>query len=355
MAAHSLGICIGASTISFVETEQINGVIKVTSTKSIIHEGNPKKILTTHLGAIDDNVSVTVTGRKFKHLINAHVVSEPEAIEKSLKHLELAGKYDTLASLGGENFIVYCLNQNGGIDNVLTGNKCASGTGEFFLQQIGRMNLSMAEAIEMSRQDDYYKVSGRCSVFCKSDCTHALNKGIDKGLVVAGLCKMIADKTLELLSKRSASGTLPTVMAIGGVAQNHSVINFIRESYPELYIPEEAPYFEALGASITGLESEHSFDKNNIFKHNTSNFATLDKLDSSDSRVTFKTLERAEAQAGDECLLGLDVGSTTTKAVIIRANDNALLSICLPAHKRKSRSGISRLLHGAEEANQKSR
>ncbi len=75
-----------------------------------------------------------------------------------------------------------------------------------------------------------------------------------------------------------------------------------------------------------GLESEHNFDKNNIFKHNTSNFATLEPLDSNHAKVTFKSLERAEANTGDECLLGLDVGSTTTKAVIVRAKDNALLA-----------------------------
>ena len=236
MAERSLGICIGASTISFVETKFSSGVTEITSFKSIVHEGNPKKILSEQLSLIEDDISVTVTGRKFKHLVNAHVISEPEAIEKTVKHLGFAGKYDTIASLGGENFIVYCLNKSGSIDSVLTGNKCASGTGEFFLQQIGRMNLNMAEAVEMSRQDDYYKVSGRCSVFCKSDCTHALNKGVDKGLVVAGLCKMIADKTIELLSKQSSKH----VMAIGGVSQNHSVINFIKEEYPELYIPKEA-------------------------------------------------------------------------------------------------------------------
>ena len=163
-------------------------------------------------------------------------------------------------------------------------------------------------------------------MFCKSDCTHALNKGIDKGLVVAGLCKMIADKTTELLSKQSAAGGSRNIMVIGGVSQNHTVINFIKEAYPDLYIPEEASYFEALGASLKGLESEHNFDKNNIFKHNSSNFATLEPLDSNHAKVTFKSLERAEANAGDECLLGLDVGSTTTKAVIVRANDNALLA-----------------------------
>jgi hypothetical protein len=34
--------------------------------------------------------------------------------------------------------------------NVLSHNKCAAGSGEFFIQQIGRMGLPLAEAIRRS-------------------------------------------------------------------------------------------------------------------------------------------------------------------------------------------------------------
>ena len=76
--------------------------------------------------------------------------------------------------------MVYVLNAKGRITNVLTGNKCAAGTGEFFLQQLRRMDVSLDEAAQWAAETEPYHVSGRCSVFCKSDCTHATNKGIPK-------------------------------------------------------------------------------------------------------------------------------------------------------------------------------
>jgi predicted CoA-substrate-specific enzyme activase len=323
MIKRSLGICIGASTVSFVDTENIDGKIRITSFSCIIHDGNPRKVLVDFFEKNDcSDRSVVVTGRKFKHLINTRMIPEPKAIERAIKFLHLEGEYKCIASLGGENFIVYCLNEKGDIDSVLTGNKCASGTGEFFLQQIRRMNLSVEEAISLSQKDSPYTVSGRCSVFCKSDCTHALNKGIEKGHVVAGLAKMIADKTIELLSKQSSK----KVIIIGGVSQNESVLSFIRDVYPDIHIPSEATYFEALGASLTGLEIDSKLDQDNAFKKNIINFSTLDPLDRHSSKVIFKTLQRAEARSGDVCILGLDVGSTTTKAVIVRVDDDALLA-----------------------------
>jgi predicted CoA-substrate-specific enzyme activase len=323
MHKQSLGICIGASSISYVMAQLNGDSVCIPFAKTVTHDGNPRKALDDFLIENDlYGISVVITGRKFKNLINSYTIPEPEAIEESIRYLGLNGKYGAIASLGGENFIIYCLNDKGGIDKVLTGNKCASGTGEFFLQQIGRMNININEALELADKEKYYVVSGRCSVFCKSDCTHALNKGIEKGLVVSGLCKMIADKTIELLAKQNSD----KILIIGGVSQNSTVVNFIKEKFPLLYTPQEAPYFEALGAALTGLKKEYFVDSSNIFKLNTHTFPTLEPLNDGKAKVTFKTLTKAEAQNGDECILGLDVGSTTTKAVIIRTSDNALLA-----------------------------
>lgn len=323
MHKKSLGICIGASTISFVITEAEGSAVSITSFHSVIHEGNPRKIISEYFNDIDtEDLPVTITGRKFKNLINGYTIPEPQTIEESIKYLKLQGKFGCLVSLGGENFILYCLSEKGTIDSVITGNKCASGTGEFFLQQIGRMNINIEEALNLADKEQFYTVSGRCSVFCKSDCTHALNKGIEKGKVVSGLCKMIADKTIELLSKQKSSD----VIAIGGVSRNNSVINFIKKDYPSLYIPEEASYFEALGASLIGLEKGELIDKDNIFKSNYNNFTTLQPLNASRNKVVFKEFNRQKAKENDICILGLDIGSTTTKAVILRCDDNAVLA-----------------------------
>ncbi|RPI15167.1 MAG: activase [Ignavibacteriae bacterium] len=323
MHKKSLGICIGASTISFVITEREENITKISSFRSLIHEGNPRKIISEYFNAIDTPyLPVTITGRKFKNLIKGYTIPEPQTIEESIKYLNLQGKFRCLISLGGENFILYLLSEKGTIDSVITGNKCASGTGEFFLQQIGRMNLNIEEALSFADSEQHYTVSGRCSVFCKSDCTHALNKGIEKGKVVSGLCKMIADKTIELLSKQKSKN----VIAVGGVSKNKSVIDFIKKDYPSLYIPGEATYFEALGASLIGLEKGEIIDKNNIFKANYNNFSTLLPLSQSKNMVVFKEFNRQEAKENDICILGLDIGSTTTKAVITRCEDDAVLA-----------------------------
>lgn len=319
----SVGICIGASSISIVRAHREAESIRIEDARIVSHEGNPRNILEDYFVKNDlSGVSVVITGRKFKNLINAVSVSEPEAVEESLSYLNLKGKYGAIASLGGENFIVYCINSSGGIDNVLSGNKCASGTGEFFLQQIRRMNLSLEEALRLADKENYYVVSGRCSVFCKSDCTHALNKGIEKGLVVSGLCKMIADKIIELLAKQTSD----KILLIGGVSRNETVTRFIKDRFPHSAVIPESAYFEALGAALKGLKVNKSINTKSIFRDNNQTFASLAPLVKAEGNVIFKSLNKADPLPGDECVLGLDVGSTTTKAVIIRVHDNAFIA-----------------------------
>jgi predicted CoA-substrate-specific enzyme activase len=323
MKKTAIGICIGASTISIAKLLKEDSIIKIFFTESISHDGNPKQVLMDFFNKNDlTGISVVVTGRKFKDLTNTLSISEPEAIEITNGYLNIKGKFGAIASLGGENFLVYSLDKNGHISNVITGNKCASGTGEFFLQQIGRMNLNVTEAISLSENESPYLVSGRCSVFCKSDCTHALNKGIPKPKVVSGLAKMIAEKSLELLSKQKSKD----ILIIGGVSQNHSVLNYIKEEYPEVSIPPEALYYEALGAALKALEVNSYIDKSNLFREHTNTINRLEPLLNGDAKVVFKEITKSEANHGDVCYLGLDVGSTTTKAVIIRDSDDAMLA-----------------------------
>jgi activator of 2-hydroxyglutaryl-CoA dehydratase len=211
----SLGLCLGASTISTVQVEQelnehdknppsTNNSTRVVDYSLYPHEGNPKQTLVSvingfHLNEFD---RVVATGRRFRTFVNLSSISEPEAVELAYKFVKPPNvSCPAVVSAGGETFMVYVLNRFGQISNVLTGNKCASGTGEFFLQQLRRMDVSLEEAAEWAAEIEPHYVSGRCSVFCKSDCTHATNKGIPKSKVTAGLCNMMASKILELLKK----------------------------------------------------------------------------------------------------------------------------------------------------------
>ena len=323
----SLGICIGASTVSVVGLEELeNSVVKIMQ-KTIFHEGDSKGALVTILKDIDlDSYQrLTVTGRKFRKFVNLTAITEPEAVEYAIEKLiDDKSKYNALITAGGETIMVYELNKQGQIYNVFTGNKCASGTGGFFLQQLGRMGLKITDIKDQYEEEEVYGISGRCSVFCKSDCTHVLNKGMDKDKVVAGLCKMMAVKMTELLS----SFNKKNIILVGGISKIKPIKKFVETSVDTLFVPEESGYFEAYGASLWGLKNETKkfpgFD--NLMVEGRSSFEFLPPLSNYKNLVEFKSTNKAVAKDGDICILGVDIGSTTTKAVLLRKSDDAILA-----------------------------
>jgi len=335
----TLGICLGASTISVAELEWDPIPPENTPGKGrpaqprilghglFPHEGNPKETLnraleTVDLGAVD---RLAATGRRFRKFVNLSSIPEPEAVEHAYRftkppHVDCPA----VVSAGGETFMVYVLNKKGEITNVITGNKCASGTGEFFLQQLRRMDVTLEEAARFAATESPHPVSGRCSVFCKSDCTHATNKGIPRAQVTAGLCRMMAHKILELLKKVEKRN----IMITGGTAKNRMMTTYLEKEIPGLITPEEAPFFEALGAALwAGAHETLPFPGfSNLIREEVGVFDTLPPLSEFTDQVTFKTLDIAVPEPGDDCILGLDVGSTTTKAVLVRTRDHAILA-----------------------------
>jgi predicted CoA-substrate-specific enzyme activase len=332
----ALGLCLGASTVSIVQLElnrDLNTYQTVNSKPRIIdyslhpHEGDPKQTLLYAFDRLDLESfdRIAATGRKFRKFVNLSSIPEPEAVEHAypfVKHPDV--DCPAVVSAGGETFMVYALDRTGRIANVITGNKCASGTGEFFLQQLRRMNVSLEEAARWAAVEEAHHVSGRCSVFCKSDCTHATNKGIPKSQVTAGLCKMMANKILELLKKVDRHN----IMVTGGTARNRMMVEYLQQEIPNLIVPAEAPYFEALGAALWALENETTPypGRSGLLLTEVSTFDNLPPLQNFTDQVEFKTLESGVIQPSDVCILGLDVGSTTTKAVLMRKSDNAMLA-----------------------------
>ncbi len=323
----SLGVCLGASTLGMVRLRREGDRIEIVGTDTITHEGNPRRALLKAFEEIPDihDIPIAVTGRKFITFVNLTTIAEPEAMEMAVDHiLPHEHSYRVVVSAGGETFLVYHLDEDNKVQGIQTGNKCASGTGEFFLQQIGRMNLTLNDVAELGISEHPHRVSGRCSVFCKSDCTHALNKGIPKGQVVAGLAQMMAGKVVELLKKLPKK----SVMLVGGSSKNQTMIHYLSKEIEDLYIPEQAPYFEALGAGIWALDNPTARyeGKESVFAKKASAFGYLKPLDDYRHMVQFKQRGRAKAEAGDRTILGLDVGSTTTKGVIMRCRDKAILA-----------------------------
>ncbi|MDR0404151.1 MAG: acyl-CoA dehydratase activase, partial [Treponema sp.] len=164
-----------------------------------------------------------------------------------------------------------------------------------------------------------YPLSTRCSVFMKSDCTHRLNKReATKNDIVLSLSDVMAVKVIDFLKRAKVSSG--RVVLTGGITLNRHIIRFIREKAPqiEFIIPDTAPVFEAFGAAILAPVSGSllpAADK--LLKPNEIRFGALSALKNWTDKV--KTFDKPDGKvrAGRSYILGVDGGSTTTKACLV--------------------------------------
>ncbi len=244
------------------------------------------------------------------------------ALKKPCKNFTY--QIDALVSLGGEDLVVYTIDKNNKIITSFSGNKCASGTGEFFKQQLARMNMKLGDINNIPEDSCVLKLSSRCSVFMKSDCTHRLNKGEAKtGDIVLSLSDVMAIKVIDFLKRaRIEKGK---VLLVGGVTQNQYILRFIRERMPqiEFIVPEQAPYFEAYGAALmAGTSGSNLPPLSSLFKSSHIQFKRFKSLQTAQGRVTYLPSQKGKVVAGREYILGVDGGSTTTKACLIDIETN---------------------------------
>ncbi|AEH50459.1 acyl-CoA dehydratase activase [Pseudothermotoga thermarum] len=311
-----IGLCVGSSSISAYSDSGPKIWIP--------HNGDPIKVVRQILENLPEDLFIAVTGRKLRKFFNAPRISETEACLRAYNYLKSKyGEHEAIVTAGGENFILYKLDKRGNIVGVYTGSKCASGTGDFFVQQLKRMGIDLSELDNFNHSDATYRLSTRCTVFCKSDCTHALNRGIPKEAVLNGLGKVMADKILQL----AHVAKVKKILMVGGASKNKLMLKHLNGSL-EITIPNESTYFEALGAYLWAKENVKTPVKKStlIPTKLPSTFSRLEPLTDFESFVHFKQMERGVLEKDDECILGVDVGSTTTKAVLIKVKDKKIVA-----------------------------
>ncbi len=314
-AMHALGINVGSSNLKLV---LLNGDEVVWSAVAP-HEGNFSETLKRMLAdrTCPPGTRALATGTEGRYLVNVPSMIEPLCVEAALKGTGRSAH--AVVSMGGETLVVYTVNQQGHIVSSFSGNKCASGTGEFFCQQLGRMDMTLEDVAKVSDDSRVLKLSSRCSVFMKSDCTHRMNKGeADKGDIVVSLSHVMAAKAAEFLKKaRVASGR---VLLTGGLTRNRFLIKRLRALLPdvEFDIPESAPYFEAWGAALLARETGGLLPAaEGIVAAHDVQFSRFDNLRSASDRVTIMPSRRGRVRPGRDYILGVDGGSTTTKVCLI--------------------------------------
>ena len=317
-AAACVGINIGALTVKAVALRGDDKAAQV-----LPHQGRPLEVLKTILA-----------GPAFRAAdyfgVSGHLghLSEVAAIQRALR--ELPDNFDAVVSLGGESFLVYLITQKR-IINVLSHNKCAAGSGEFFVQQIGRMGLSLEEAIHRSFAGHVVPLASRCSVHCKSDITHKLNRNeATPEDILHTLHDSMAGKVIALLEKGQLE--FKRVLLIGGMTHNAAMAAALREKQPctEFMVLPESPWFEAWGSALL------TRDKPLYQSPQLSIQPSLGQLPPLNLHAGLVQAISAPPRLPVPAVpltLGVDAGSTTTKAVLIDPSTHGVVA----AHYTRTR------------------
>ncbi len=297
-----VGVNIGALTVKVVA---LRGDQKLAQVR--LHQGRPVEVLQAMLAGGDlANAEFFGVSGQLGHL------SEVAAIQRALK--ELHEHFDAAVSLGGESFLVYLLTADR-ITHVLSHNKCAAGSGEFFVQQIGRMGLNLEEAIRRSFGGKVVPLAARCSVHCKSDITHKLNRSeATPEDILHTLHASMAGKVIALLEKGQRE--FKRVLVIGGLSRNAAMLAALREQQPgtEFVVRPESPWFEAWGtALLTRDDPLYQAPKISVQP----GFGQLPPLHLFTPRVRVIAAPARPPAPASSLVLGVDAGSTTTKAVLL--------------------------------------
>ena len=320
------GLEIGSVSVKWVQRKK-NGEKSV---KVIRHEGNPHEKVREILDSlgIEGRKSMVVTGNTSKLPDDITYRSETECLEKALAFYDI--KPDILLSLGGETFIVYTL-RNGRIRNIISSSKCAAGTGEFLGQQFQRMGYSLEQGIEAYSEGSRVDLATRCSVHCKSDATHKLNKGeCTRADIARSLVDSLAEKIRNMIELSQWPAGL--IFVTGGVANNSPFIAHLKHlmEKSEIIMMEESPYFGAFGASL--FASERNASPPAVSRYDEPGFSSemLAPLKEYEHLLDYrvKNSDENNITEGRSYILALDAGSTTTKAVLFDAENGSIGAAC---------------------------
>ncbi|MHA2089920.1 MAG: acyl-CoA dehydratase activase [Candidatus Kariarchaeaceae archaeon] len=208
---------------------------------------------------------------------------------------------------------------------MLTHNRCAAGSGEFLIQQIDRFNLTLEEAIERAKLGKSIQLSSRCSVYCKTDVTHKLNKAeasIED--ILWSIHESMANKVVSLIEKGNSKAK--SALVIGGLSLNPVMVSCLEEKLPEMdfHVIDQSPYFEAFGTVLLARDSpEYTYPQVSI----TPGFSQMPSLkEYGDLVTTIPSDDYPELSSGEQFILGIDGGSTTTKAVLLETRSNRIVA-----------------------------
>ena len=336
-----MGLDVGSGTAKAVALDEQGGVCFSTYRPT---KGQPLSMALEILQDLQSELpaqritGLTCTGtggKRIASLLGVDFVNEIICHAKGVERFFPQAR--TIIDIGGEDAKLIVVRPAGegrlAIRDFALNTVCAAGTGAFLEQQAARLGYDMHTFSRLAEQAaNVPTIAGRCTVFAKSDMIHLQQNGVQDDEIIAGLCFAIVRNLKTNIAK--GKEIVPPLVFQGGVAANlgvrRAILELLVNSPRELIVPENYKVMGAMGAALQGQESGQK-----------TGFPDLTPLcqalhgQASDTRrlpplVPVETHRQAPGPAdgraqgqnqtrGLPVILGIDVGSVTTKMVLLDA------------------------------------
>jgi predicted CoA-substrate-specific enzyme activase len=351
-----LGIDIGSVSLSAVLLDQDG---KILNRFYEFHKGNIGKTFAEVRKAFDlkkpfaaaCTSSSACLGKTSVHIYNTQV-----AVMAAAKLL--CRNAVSVLHIGAEKFMLIRFDENGKYQSARINTSCAAGTGSFLDQQAARLKLSgISEFCEraISNTDEIPFIASRCAVFANTDIIHAQQKGYSVNAICNSLCKGLAENIFNTVFN-SDPPRLPILMT-GGVSLNPVVREWLGKRLKTTFLhDDDGPLFGAIGAGLLLLKEKNppvlldpdSFDELLVppnterqYFHKPLSLALSDYPDfSNEESYFFKPVVSGHSsdvevdvytKFGTQAILnvsiGIDIGSTSTKAILVDENAKAVIGL----------------------------
>lgn len=329
---YTLGIDLGASSVKLAALSEQNEVLLKLRRP---HNGSPVETLKGLLDELDQTFPLADC-RQF--LATGSGGTLLEEYEKELEVFEtipalvqgtalLAPQAASIIGIGGQNACFITGIGEKSVPSFAVNESCASGTGAFFEDQMERLGLKIEDYSAMTEKaKSIPRLSGRCAVFAKTDIIHRQQEGVPVEDILLGLCYAMV-RSYKTAIVRDLPVEKPVVLS-GGVVYNKGVLRAVKEVFDltdeELLVSEDSVYLQAVGAAREA--GRRTMNQGSLVCLR----QALDREGKADPLPVLKRLPRVEycdhveAEAPEyaadgtlSCILGIDVGSTSTNLVLL--------------------------------------
>ncbi len=331
---YRLGLDIGSTTIKVV---LLDGD-KIVHNEYRRHHSDVSGLLNQLFEELNDkfpgiDVSVTITGSGGLSVANwLHLKFIQEVMAETVAINKYHPETDVIIELGGEDAKITYMHPV--LEQRMNGT-CAGGTGAF-IDQMASLLQTDADGLNNFAKDyrSLYTIASRCGVFAKSDLQPLINEGAAKEDLAASIYQSVVNQTIAgLACGRPIKGN---VAFLGGPLYFNSELRnaferTLKDKVDSFWMPDEAQIYVALGAALSAddepvnlKELLERFKNKEGFKPDIIRIDALFKSEE-EKKAFYERHEKAAIPVKDlarqhgALYLGIDAGSTTTKAVVINS------------------------------------